>query len=106
MNFLSWETLIMAPLKSASIPRITGPDRGEKFLVGSSRSKTSAPDSVNESKSSLAFCPPDSSPILLAISSSVNLKEARRLLMSARSSLLPFLAMNSSGVMSGSSRSS
>ena len=43
INFLSWDTLITAPLNPASILRITGPDKGEKFLVGSSKISTFAP---------------------------------------------------------------
>ena len=36
----SWETLITAPGKLRKSSRITGPDRGEKFRVGSSRIRT------------------------------------------------------------------
>ena len=52
---------MIAPGNSANILRITGPDSGEKFLVGSSRINTFAPDKLILSSNTFAFCPPESS---------------------------------------------
>ena len=55
--------LITAPGKEAIILRITGPERGEKFLVGSSNSRTLAADRLIFNSKIFAFCPPDNDPI-------------------------------------------
>jgi len=63
INLRSWDVLITAPGNSLIILRITGPDNGEKFLVGSSRIRTLAPDRLIFSNNTFAFRPPDSSRI-------------------------------------------
>lgn len=66
-----------APGNSRSIFLITGPDNGEKFLVGSSRIRTFAPLKLILKRSTFAFCPPDNSRIGCSISSGVYLSEPR-----------------------------
>ena len=104
--FLSWEMLKMAPGNSASIRRITGADRAEKFRVGSSRINTLAPDRLIFSSSTFAFWPPDSSAMEWSISSAVYFREPRKVRMRVVSSLSPDMARYSTGVISRCSRSS
>ena len=100
------EILIIAPGNSLSIFLITGPDKGEKFLVGSSKISTFAPLKLILKRSTLAFCPPDSSLIGCSISSAVYLREPRYVLILVLSSLSPDLSRKSTGVISKSSISS
>src|SRR5574344_705335 len=72
--------LMTAPGNSRSIFLITGPDNGEKFLVGSSRIRTFAPLKLILKRSTFAFCPPDNSRIGCSISSGVYLSEPRYVL--------------------------
>ena len=55
--------LMTAPGNSRSIFLITGPDNGEKFLVGSSKIRTFAPLKLILKRNTFAFCPPDNSRI-------------------------------------------
>mgnify|MGYP003300388856 CR=1 FL=1 len=70
--FLSWEILMIVPWKSISACRITGAERGEKFLVGSSRISTFAFCRTIFRKMIFARWPPLNSPMVYFISSLVN----------------------------------
>ena len=96
--FLSWETLIIVPPYALRTLRITGLDKGEKFRVGSSRISTSAPDRLNFSKNTFAFCPPDSSAVGWLISSAVYFMEPRYVRIRVSSSFSPVVHKYSTGV--------
>ncbi len=96
--FRSWEMLMIQPLKPFKIPRITGPERGEKFRVGSSKINTLLPFMLIPKNNSFAFCPPESSVTLCSISSAVYFMLPRYVRIRVSSSFSHVFAKNSTGV--------
>ena len=100
--FRSWETLMIAPGKSESILRITGPDSGEKFRVGSSRTSTLAPEVFIRRRKIFACWPPESSRMGRSISSAVKRRAASQFFTFFFSSGSPVRQIVSTAVESGS----
>lgn len=89
---------MIAPGKPRSNSRITGPDRGEKLRVGSSRISTFRCSMLIFSSSNLAFWPPERSRMVWSISCIVYFMLPRYVRMRVFSSLSQVLDRYSTGV--------